>query len=138
MSATDTEATPNTEQFMESASRRPTSLLRCLVIIIVPAALLPWGKVQFLDRGGFYNAARAMGTHTGVDDHPFSLLQQLSFLRADLLVAAIIMPLITLLLAKLLGRLRTPVIAVLAITMVWALYIEFQTQKQIGRFLSMH
>lgn len=138
MSATDIEATPANNRARASTTGRATSLLRCLAIVIVPAALLPWGKVQLLERGGFYNAARAVGAPTGGDDHSFSLLQQLSFLRADLLVAAIIIPLITLLLAKLLGRLRTPVIAVLAITMVWALYIEFQTQKQIGRFLSMH
>jgi arylsulfatase A-like enzyme len=138
MSVTETEVRLAPDKHCATAPYRPVSILRCLAIIIVPAVLLPWGKLQLLERGGFYHVARAVTGNAAVGDPSFTMLEKLTFFRADLLAAVIIMPLLTLLLAKLLGKLRTPIIALVALAMVWALYIEFQAQKQIGRFLSMH
>jgi phosphoglycerol transferase MdoB-like AlkP superfamily enzyme len=119
-------------------TRRRTPLVRCLAVVLLPALLLIWGKMQLLERGGLERVALLFNEDADLKSNPFTVLEHLTFFRADLLVALVIIPLGTLLLARLLGRLRTAVLAVLAIAMVWGLYIEFQTQKQIGRFLSMH
>ena len=119
---------PITSSTEASVERRPVAIARSLAIVAIPVALLVWGKVQLLQRGGGRIFPKL---------NTFSPLEQLSFFRTDLLVGLLLIPLLTLLLAKLLGRWRAVVLAVLSIAAIWFLAIEFQTHKAVGRFLSL-
>jgi phosphoglycerol transferase MdoB-like AlkP superfamily enzyme len=108
--------------------------------------LAPWGvvaatdvflKIRVLQHGGLDKAAIAMGRST----ESFTLVERVSFLRGDLLVSCLLIPLIILCLARFLPlRLRWLgmwCLALLAFVAEVVLFLQYGTFMSIGRFANL-
>jgi len=104
----------------------------------VPALLSLSTKYHELRSGrGFRVVAQYLGRTERINSTGFSFLEKLSFFRADILIACVLLPLLLVILAKLLPRRwRIWVLMLLTVAASLALFIQFRALQEVGRFVS--